>query len=356
MVMSTEIFHKSRALERAGNLVASRSLHQGVGSLNTAFSSRQGSKVSASGLPPLGFLPAFEAAGRLGSFKAAAAELALTPSAISQQIKAIEDALGVILFVRRARSIALTREGELYLQEVRRALTELGNVSRRLRRRKEARVLRISTVPLFAHEFLLPRLAGFRARFPGLELNIETTMKQVDFATEHVDAAIRLGDGEWHGLMAHAIGAVDTAPVCAPALAEQIMSLADLRAQPVLGVRGQERRWDPLLTSYSLSLMPPELLTFETCYEVLRAAEYGLGVTFGMFPITTDWVMSGRLAVPLAHRQPLTGCVYLVHRSGDGCFPFVEIAAWLKAAYEALPRLPEGRIVPRPSLRAVQRA
>src|SRR4029077_12498659 len=130
---------------------------------------------------PLSFLPTFEAAGRLGSFAAAAAELHLTPSAISQQIRALEAAIGVPLFERSGRTAVLTRAGENYLLEVRRSLGELAASTSRLQRRTQGTVLRLSTVALAAHEFLLPRLAAFRACFPTLELRIETTNECVDF-------------------------------------------------------------------------------------------------------------------------------------------------------------------------------
>lgn len=176
---------------------------------------------------PLAFLPTFEAAGRLGSFAAAAAELCLTPSAVSQQIRGLEEALGVSLFERTGRTAALTLEGEMYLKEVRKSLQELATSTSRLRRRNRETVLRMSTVTIAAHEFLVPRLASFQERFPGIELCIETTNEVIDFKVSDYDAGLRIGEG-WADLHVHALGRATVAAVCSPQLARSIQQPTDL--------------------------------------------------------------------------------------------------------------------------------
>jgi LysR family transcriptional regulator, glycine cleavage system transcriptional activator len=294
---------------------------------------------------PLAFLPTFEAAGRLGSFAAAAAELCLTPSAVSQQIRGLEDALGVPLFERTGRTAALTLEGERYLKEVRTSLQELATATSRLRRRNREAVLRMSTISMAAHEFLMPRLAAFHNRFPGIELCIETSNEVIDFKVSDYDAALRVGEG-WPELRVHALGRASAAVVCAPQLARAINSPLDLCNHTLLDPSGiGERALQALFAAHGR----PELRTvrtwhFETCYDTLRAAEHGLGVAFGVFPAATPLVQSGKLAVPLAERIPIPGQVCFVHRPDDERFPFTEIAAWMAAEYSALPALPEGRI------------
>lgn len=299
-------------------------------------------------LPPLHFLPAFEAAGRLGSFKAAAAELHVTPSAISQQLKAIEEALGSTLFERRARAIVLTARGVDYLRDVQQALAEIAAASRRVRQRASGRVLRLSTADFIAYEFILPRLSAFRARFAGLELRLEASHQIVDFATSDVDAAIRIGDGPWPGLATHMIGEAWIAPVCSQQLARVIRKTAQLRTQTLIEMRGQARRgWKAFLQRQGQG-EPRHLLSLDGYLETMRAAEQGLGVAFGVFPLTTEWVTSGRLAVPLPVRVRFAGKISFVHRKADARDPlYSELAEWLRTEYAALPALPKGRVVRR---------
>lgn len=296
---------------------------------------------------PLDFLPTFEAAGRLRSFKAAASELHLTPAAVSQQMRLLQEALGVALFVRSGRSVALTYDGERYLREVRRTLAELAEASSPSRVASgEARVLRLSTAPLIAHELLLPRMRSLRAQLPGWELRIEATMRLVDFERDPVDAAVRVGGGPWTGLTTRPIGALSAAAVCTPRVARRIQRVADLTRETLIEVRGQEHRsFEPLLSRHGVAFTLPERWRFETCLEAVRAAEQGLGVTLALFPMLTSWVSAGRLAVPLAHREPLPGALSLVHRTEDAeRFPFDALTDWLQAQFQALPALDPGRI------------
>ena len=297
---------------------------------------------------PLSFLPTFEAAGRLGSFKAAALALHVTPSAVSQQIKALEEALGVALFERRGRTVALTDVGREYLEDVRRALGDLTVAATRLRERRARSVLRLTTVPLVAHEFLLPRRAAFQALFPDLELQVEATMAVVDLQTSELDAALRVGGGPWPGLVTRPIGQALAAPVCSAERAARVRTLADLQREPLLEVRGQEHRtFEPLLRSQGLSAHDAPRLRFETCLETLHAAQHGLGVALGIFPFASQWVESGRVAVPLAERIALPGQVSLVHRHADDArFPFAALARWLTEQFASLSLLPPGRRVP----------
>lgn len=295
---------------------------------------------------PLGFLPTFEAAGRLGSFAAAATELCLTPSAVSQQIRGLEDALGVSLFERTGRTAALTLEGEMYLKEVRKSLQELATSTSRLRRRNRESVLRMSTISMAAHEFLMPRLTAFHRCFPGIELCIETSNDVVDFKVSDYDAALRVGEG-WADLQVHALGRASIAAVCSQELARSIHDPLDLCEHTLLDPAGAgERALQMLLASQGRpDLRAVRTWHFETCYDVLRAAEHGLGVAFAVFPVATPLVHSGKLAVPIAQRIALPGQVCFVHRAQDHRFPFTEIAAWLGEQYRALPALPEGRVV-----------
>jgi LysR family transcriptional regulator, glycine cleavage system transcriptional activator len=303
-------------------------------------------------LPPLALLPTFEAAGRLGSFKEAAQELHVTPSAVSQQMKALEESLGVVLFERRGRALVLTQDGAEFLRDVRQMLADLGSATRRLRPRSDRNLLRINTMDFVAYEFLFPRLPALRARFPGIELRIETSTRLVDFATSDVDAALRLGGGPLPGLAVVELGALHVAAVCSPALARSIRSDNDCFAHVLIELRGQEYRgWQALAAAQGLR-KHVQFLTLETYYETVRAAEQGLGVAFGLFPLTTDWVSSGRLGVPSKTRFQLNGAAMWMVRKSDRRPWLTEIGVWLREEYQALPRLPEGRVICRGTSRA----
>jgi LysR family glycine cleavage system transcriptional activator len=294
---------------------------------------------------PLGFLPAFEAAGRLGSFAAAAHELHVTPSAVSQQIRTLESMLGVALFERNGRTAALTPDGKQYFEEVRDALSALKTSTARLRRRTRGTVLRVQTMALAAHEFLLPRLAAFRERFPGLELRIETSNEVVDFRHTDCDAALRLGNAS-PDLTVQPLGGASAAVVCSPEIAADIRRTSDLQRYTFLNPCPEgQRGFDALIGALGLPLAAAKGWRFETCQEALVAAEHGLGVTFGVFPMATHYVDRGRLVVPLADRVVLPGEICFVYRPMDATrFPFAAISAWLRSEYEALPALAPGRI------------
>jgi LysR family glycine cleavage system transcriptional activator len=296
----------------------------------------------------LNFLPAFEAAGRLGSFKAAAAELHVTASAVSQQIKVLEDMLGRALFERRGRAVVLTRAGTGYLSEIQRALAAIGDASRRIRRSEQPRALRLTTADFIAYDFLLPRLSSFRTRFPELELSLETTTRVIDFSSSEIDAAIRISKQAWPGLQSHVLGEASIAPVCSQELATTIKTLADLSQHTLIEVRGQEHRgWKPLLRRHGIH-KPLRTLSCDGYLEALRATEQGQGVTFGVFPLTTEWVVNRRLAVPLALRIPMAAKTCFVHRTADvNCELYEALVAWLREQYLQLQPLPPGRIVRR---------
>jgi LysR family glycine cleavage system transcriptional activator len=296
-------------------------------------------------LPPLHFLHAVEAAGRLGSFRAAAVELHLTPSAISQQIRGVEAALGATLFVRNGRAVMLTRQGQLYCEEVRRALRDLEDAGRRARTRSSARVVRLCTVDVLAYEFLIPRLPAFQARFPKIELRIETSMRVVELQSSELDCALRVRGRAGPGLVSVPVGPAVASPICSPQLARKLRSESDLTRHTLIEMRGAaDDMWRLLLKARGIAAGELKLLSFESYFETLKAAERGLGVAIGLFPTTTEWVLSGRLAVPLDLRVPVAGGVYMVFRANDPRRELLtEIAEWLKEQYAQLPALPVKR-------------
>jgi LysR family transcriptional regulator, glycine cleavage system transcriptional activator len=293
-------------------------------------------------LPPLHFLPAVEAAARLGSFRAAADELHLTPSAISQQIRGVEDALGAELFRRIGRTVALTAEGQLYCHDVRRTLLELADAGHRLKARSSGRVLRLSTVDVLAHEFLIPRLPAFQEQFPDVELRIETSMRVVELGSSEIDAALRVRGRAGPGFATEPIGSVVATPVCSSEIAARVRARKDLAGETLIEMRGStDGSWASALGRLGTPTRNLRIIAFESYLETLTAAERGLGVAIGLFPMSTSWVLARRLVAPFPARTPVEGGVYLVFRANDPRHGLLrEIAAWLREQYAELPALP----------------
>src|SRR6202163_2478694 len=169
-------------------------------------------------LPSLNGLRAFEAAARHLSFTNAAAELNVTQTAISHQIPRPQEGMGIRVFVRQNRALALTPEAKDYLPGVRAAFNDLRLATDRVLRRDNDHVLTVSTLASLAAKWLLPRLSAFQEAHPDIDVRITTSTTLVDFRSGAVDAAIRYGRGNWPGLRADWLMADELFPVCSPAL------------------------------------------------------------------------------------------------------------------------------------------
>src|SRR5262245_47570238 len=168
-------------------------------------------------LPPTSSLRAFARAARTLSFKRAAAELHVSPSALSRQIQALEAHLGVALFHRANPGLELTDEGRCYLRTVDAVLAQLEAAQDELG--PQSRPLRVSALESFSESWLVPNWKDFEAAHPGVEVELEATLRYADFTREAIDVAIRFGTGPWDGLHSEPILDLDFFPVCSPQLA-----------------------------------------------------------------------------------------------------------------------------------------
>src|SRR6201999_855047 len=207
-------------------------------------------------LPSLNGLRAFEAAARHLSFTQAASELNVTQTAISHQIRRLEEELGLRLFVRKNRALALTPQARDYLPGVRAAFNDLRLATDRLLRKEDDKVLTVSTLAALAAKWLLPRLAAFQESHPGIDVRITTSTSLVDFRIGDVDAAIRYGRGHWEGLRADWLMADELFPVCSPALlkgSRPLKSPQDLAQHTLLhSSGGYDDDWRLWLTAAGL--------------------------------------------------------------------------------------------------------
>jgi LysR family transcriptional regulator, regulator of gene expression of beta-lactamase len=246
---------------------------------------------------PLNALRAFEAAARHLSFTRAADELCVTQAAISQQVKALEDRLGVTLFRRSPRHLALTDEAQALLPLLSDAFDRVGGLLARLEAGLEREVLTVGAVGTFAVRWLIPRLDAFRAEFPFVDLRLLTHDNKVDLATERWDMAIRFGGGDWPGLVSERILATPMTPLCAPALARRIDGPDMLAALPLLrSFRRQE--WD--LWFRAMGTAPPIVsgMVFDSLALIVQCAVEGHGVAIAPPALFQREIAAGQLVQP----------------------------------------------------------
>jgi LysR family transcriptional regulator, glycine cleavage system transcriptional activator len=236
-------------------------------------------------LPPLNALRAFEAAARHLSVKSAAAELCVTPGAVSQLLKTLELHLGVKLFERGNRSLALTDAGQNYLPSVRNAFTQIADASRRIAVDADSGALTVSTTTFFAAAWLVPRLKHFQELHPDIDVQLVTSNALVDFSRQSVDAAVRHGMGRYPSLSSDRVLTVEMVPVAAPALLARLgapATPADLAGWP--HVHDAERKgWHLWLQTHGLEeIGPPRGPSFDDSGLLLQAVLEGQGA--GLLP------------------------------------------------------------------------
>lgn len=274
-------------------------------------------------LPSLSGLRAFEAAGRHLSVKDAAAELGVTPGAVSQQLKRLEEELGVALFERRANGIVLTYDGLDYLDVVRGAFARIAEATALLRPSPDVDAITISTLPSFAIKWLVPRLGRFQASDPGFDVRITTSSQLVDFEREGIDAAIRHGLGHYAGLRSWLLLPEALIPVCSPKLIERQnnpLRRAEDLAHHVLLHDSNNREWSMWLNAAGVrGVNPNRGPTFSDSGLLLQAAIAGQGVAISRPALIAQDVAEGRLVVPFSLALPSELAYYFVcpERSAD---------------------------------------
>ena len=256
-------------------------------------------------LPPIAALRAFARSARTLSFKAAAAELHLSPSALSRQIQSLEEHLGVALFRRLNPGLELTEAGLRYVTTVDQVLKDLRAAQDSLAPKPEA-ALRISTLESFSAQWLIPNLPAFEKAHPEIPLEIEATLRYADFARDPVDVAIRFGTGPWDGLHHEPLVDLSFFPVCSPALADgnpPLRTAADLAGHTLIHVSQVPEAWGSWLRGAGVpDLEPRREATYDHVGIALSAAESGQGVALSARLLCGAELAAGRLVAPLARR------------------------------------------------------
>lgn len=262
-------------------------------------------------LPPLNALRVFEAAARQGSFARAAEELHVTPAAVSQQIKLLEEHLGIALF-NRGRILELSDAARAMLPALSDAFDQMERAIAQIRDSHEQGALVVSTAPAFAARWLIPRLEDLHARHPGIDLRLMATQRLVDFSVEEVDAAIRFGDGHYPGLVVERLSTESIVAVAAPTLAATLKHPQDLIRHTLLEdewhtSHGTIPEWQMWLAAMGVTTDKPlRLQRFGDTTLALQAAVAGLGITLAWQSLVQHDIDNGRLMHVLGHSIPST--------------------------------------------------
>ena len=288
-------------------------------------------------LPFLNGIRAFEAAARLGSFVRAGEELHVTAAAVSRLVKLLEDRMGVALFERAANRLTLTEAGRAYREGLTPLLDGLARLTDSIADIAGRRALTVGVGPTFAVRWLIPRLADLRRRAPDVEVRITTGGAAAPFSDSWT-CGIRLGDGEWPGLVATALFAADLTPVCAPALAARLRRPKHLRDATLLRVAHAPGDWPRWFAAAGVEGVKADGPVFDFYGQAQQAAADGVGVAMGIRPYIDDDLAAGRLVAPFDLSVPKEKGWFLVHREARSLEPGFRIFRdWILALAAAAP-------------------
>ncbi len=291
-------------------------------------------------LPPLNALRVFDAAARHLSFTKAAEELFVTQAAVSHQIKALEDFLGLKLFRRRNRSLLLTEEGQSYYLDIKEFFTALSEATRRLQSRSAKGALTVSLLPSFAIQWLVPRLASFNSAYPGIDVRIQAVDREEEKLADDVDVAIFYGRGNWPGLRVEKLYAEYLLPVCAPQLltGEHALTSSDRLVNHTLLHDASRRDWQSYMRQLGLgNANVQQGPIFSHSAMVLQAAIHGQGVALANNVMVQSEIEAGRLVCPFNDVLVSKNAFYLVcHDSQAELGKIAAFRQWIlaKAASE----------------------
>ncbi|HET7796218.1 MAG TPA: transcriptional regulator GcvA [Rhizobacter sp.] len=290
-------------------------------------------------LPPLDLLEAFEAAARHLSFTRAAQELSLTQSAVSRQISALEDRLGVPLFQRLHRALRLTEAGHQLQVTTSAVLQQLQGVTEQLRPGQRQKTVVVTTTPGFAGLWLIPRLSAFTAQHPGVDVRISAGFQLAQLDRDGVDLAIRYGPTAQAGPQAIRLFGEVMTPVCSPALRRQtsrpLKRPEDLQFHTLLHTESHGRPetpdWALWLRAMRIEhLQPAGALHFSDYDQMIQAAVRGQGVALGRLPLINDLIKARKLVAPFSHSMASPMGYHLLRSEASaGKAEVDDFAAWL---------------------------
>lgn len=265
-------------------------------------------------LPSTSALAAFDAVARHESFSAAAEELSLTQGAISRQIAALEEQLGVALFDRTSRHVTLSDAGRSYLDAVRPALAAIRAASLQLMSQMRGTTLNLAFLPTFGTRWLIPRIPRFVAQYPDVILNFATRIGQFDFDREGLDAAIHIGKPDWPNADSTFLMEETVAPVCSPAFlqAHPVTAPTDLLRLPLFNMASRPGAWDHWFESLGVAAPVSGGMRFEQFSNVSQACMAGLGIALMPLFLIRSEIENGQLVVAWPHTVKSPSSYYFV--------------------------------------------
>ena len=274
-------------------------------------------------LPPLNSLRAFEAAARHESFALAADELAVTPSAVSQQVKQLEAILDRALFARHARGLTLTGAGRRYLPALSEALDSIAEATRALSNDADDRTLTVTCLGSFGALWLVPRLADFEAFAPDIDMRLSTSDRLADFVRDGIDAGVRYGSGPYPDFHAEKLLEETVFPVCGPQVAKRLKSLEDLATVPLLHDASagahSSYSWPSWFRAQNLGALDVRRGPgFTNSTFLVQAAIAERGVMLGRSVLVGDALAAGTLVKPFEGMDLPAGASYWFITQPDG--------------------------------------
>jgi len=286
-------------------------------------------------LPSMSLLCAFEAAARHESFTAAAHELSLTQSAVSRQIRMLEDMLGSDLFVRERQTVKLTVAGRTYANEVRHALQHVVTATLGFRANPKGGTLNLAILPTFGTRWLAPRLPTFMAENPGVTINLTTRLAPFDFRLDPVDAAIHFGKSEWPGAELELLMTEFVVPACNRDMMErfQFTEPRDILAAPLLHLVSRPDAWERWFRSHGIEHDGARGMLFDQFATAAQAALSGLGVALLPKFLIEDELARGDLCAVVDGAVESVERYYLAWPTSRAFHPpLLAFRAWIKKA------------------------
>ena len=305
------MFSKDLCLERQVNLdEISQLLAQSNRDLRTSMTNQR--------LPSLNLIRVFEIAARRLSFKDAADELFVSPPAVSHQIKALEEYLGITLFKRENRKISLTAEGRRYYLHVKRGLDLIDSATLAVRKEKKKRRFVVNTLPNIASLLLFPNIHEFQTIFPELNIQIDSDISRIDFEHSETTVAIRHECGNEPGLTYHPLVRISLTPICSRRYLEQHPGLADgdFSDCRLIKISGDSYQWPRWQTQWNAKTETSDELVVSTVEASVAAVKNDIGVAMGYLPTSYQFMRDDdRLVLPLPEKVTRHGECFLAYRS-----------------------------------------
>lgn len=294
-------------------------------------------------LPPMQYLPAFVSAAQHLSFKLAAEELSITPSAISQQIKSLESHIGLALFSRQKRALILTTAGQAFYQLAKKAMNSYESGYSNFSDQFFSSSLKITMIPFVAHEIVIPHLNEFQTQYPEINLVIETSAELEDLESGKLDGAIRFGYPPWKGADAQRICSLSSNLVAsksylkAHGLADKNNHKPKLKSKiqwenhTLIHSRNNVNDWQRYRDDIGVQFKPKNELFFDSYDGALRAAEEGLGIALAVFPLSINKIRTQKLMVLSDKYFPIKEGVYWLTKENESKNTSYQIVlSWLQ--------------------------